>query len=159
MYSCIVMPSYRTSFSYKNYSPFSLPIIYRYITSSMYSFLWDVLIDWGLGDIKHGFLCEHRMYSRKSFYYVAIALDLILRFNWVYSLVPPGFIPLVNFPTYITTIVLLLEFARRTMWGVRIVVCMLLHPCWCTYYQVANIPLLIYLLFVFYCSTFRSYFD
>ncbi len=118
-FSCIV--SLVKCFIQKSSPPKILIIIFRYITSSIYSFIWDVLIDWGLGDIQYGFLCKHRMYPRKVYYYVAIGLDLILRFNWVYSLVPPGFVPLVKFPTYMATGVMLLEFGRRTMWGVSIV--------------------------------------
>lgn len=55
-------------------------------------------------------------------YYAAIVVDLLLRFNWLYSLIPPGHNPLPfihssTLPVVITTNVIVCEFLRRTMWG------------------------------------------
>ena len=47
-----------------------------FIASSLYSFCWDVFMDWGLGRKKYGYLGESLMYPRRSHYFVAIALDL-----------------------------------------------------------------------------------
>lgn len=55
-------------------------------------------------------------------YYTAIVVDLVLRFNWLYSLIPPGHNPLPflhssTLPVFVTTVVIVCEFVRRTMWG------------------------------------------
>ena len=47
-----------------------------FVSSSLYSFFWDVKMDWGLGDKKYGFLNESLMYPRRYYYYTIIALDL-----------------------------------------------------------------------------------
>lgn len=46
----------------------------------------------------------------------------MLRFNWLYSLIPPGHNPLPfihssTLPIFVTTIVTVCELLRRTMWG------------------------------------------
>lgn len=55
-------------------------------------------------------------------YYTAIVADLVLRFNWLYSLIPPGHNPLPflhsdTLPVFVTTVVIVCELLRRTMWG------------------------------------------
>ena len=43
-----------------------------YATSTLYTYSWDVLMDWSLGNPNHDFLRERRMFRRKSVYYAAI---------------------------------------------------------------------------------------
>ncbi|CAB1117872.1 unnamed protein product [Ectocarpus sp. CCAP 1310/34] len=93
-----------------------------YVVSTLYTFSWDVLQDWGLGHPMYGFLRKKRLFPRSSVYYAAVVLDLVLRFNWLYSLIPPGHNPLPfmhssTLPVVITTNVIVCEFLRRTMWG------------------------------------------
>lgn len=40
-----------------------------FVSSSLYSFTWDVYMDWGLGRPKYGFLASSLMYPRKYYYY------------------------------------------------------------------------------------------
>ena len=47
-----------------------------FISSSLYSFTWDVYMDWGLGRPKYGFLGQSLMYPRRSYYYTIIGIDL-----------------------------------------------------------------------------------
>jgi hypothetical protein len=47
-----------------------------FISSSLYSFTWDVYMDWGLGRPEYGFLGQSLMYPKRYYYYVIIALDL-----------------------------------------------------------------------------------
>jgi xenotropic and polytropic retrovirus receptor 1 len=47
-----------------------------FVASSLYSFTWDVYMDWGLGIPKHQFLGPRLMYPRRIYYYYIIALDL-----------------------------------------------------------------------------------
>lgn len=40
-----------------------------FVSSSLYSFVWDVYMDWGLGRPKYGFLGPSLMYPHKYYYY------------------------------------------------------------------------------------------
>lgn len=88
-----------------------------FITSSLYSFFWDVYIDWGLGDWQHGFLTERRMFPNRFYYYLVIALDLFLRFMWVNTLVPPSSGASFEVPEYLSFLTMFLELLRRTLWA------------------------------------------
>lgn len=88
-----------------------------FITSSLYSFTWDVYMDWGLGRPKFGFLGPSLMFPKKYGYFIIIALDLVLRFAWVLTLVPPQSGASFALPQYMTAVSLMLELFRRTIWG------------------------------------------
>ena len=60
-----------------------------------------------------------RRYTSKSFYYVAIILDAVLRFLWVVSLAPKGgstFFGTTSF--YLDPFLGALEISRRGMWSI-----------------------------------------
>lgn len=100
--------------------------------SSAYSWLWDVTIDWGLLDpSRHRLypskswgpldLSRHRLYPNKSWYVVAAAVDLVGRFVWLTTLLPPS--PLaktmqVLVPDYVVPLLAIAELARRCLWSV-----------------------------------------
>lgn len=88
-----------------------------FVSSSLYSFTWDIFMDWGLGKRENGFLGPTLMYPRKYYYYVAMALDLVLRFMWVLTLVPPSSGASFAVPEYLSALTMMLELFRRTMWG------------------------------------------
>ena len=101
------------------------PSQYIFITvcviSTLYTYSWDVYQDWSLRPHKceHGGLRAKRMYQHRVGYYVAICLDLFLRYLWVLSLVPHkdkspfGRV----FTDYFSPFFGILEICRRTMWG------------------------------------------
>lgn len=60
-----------------------------FIASSLYSFCWDVYMDWGLGRREFGFLGPRLMFPHRSHYYMVMAVDLVLRMMWVLTLIPP----------------------------------------------------------------------
>ncbi len=60
-------------------SPFDSFWMGIFVSSSLYSYFWDVYMDWGLGRVKQGFLGTRLMFPKKHFYYVVIVLDLFLR--------------------------------------------------------------------------------
>ena len=47
-----------------------------FVSSSLYSFTWDVFMDWGLGRREYNFLGPSLMYPRRYYYYSVIAIDL-----------------------------------------------------------------------------------
>ena len=88
-----------------------------FVASSLYSFAWDVYMDWGLGLPKHWFLGPRLMYPKRSVYYATIAADLVLRFAWVLTLLPPDSGAAFALPAYLTAVSMMLELSRRTVWG------------------------------------------
>ncbi|XP_059616634.1 solute carrier family 53 member 1 [Phlebotomus argentipes] len=86
--------------------------------SSVYAYLWDIKMDWGLFDKNAGenrFLREEIVYSSTSFYYFAIVEDLVLRFSWVAAFVL-GEARIVS-GEVMTSITAPLEVFRRFVWN------------------------------------------
>lgn len=92
-----------------------------FVMSALYSFCWDVFVDWNLGRPQYGFLgpSEKLMFSRRWCYYLAIVGDLFLRFLWVTTLVPPDAGNSINMvvPAYVGPAVMMGEIMRRTIWS------------------------------------------
>jgi len=88
-----------------------------FIASSLYSFFWDVYMDWGLGRREYGFLGPRLMFPKRSYYYMVICVDLVLRFMWVLTLVPPQSGASFELPAYLSAISMTVELFRRTIWG------------------------------------------
>jgi hypothetical protein len=57
------------------------------VFNSLYSFVWDVVMDWGLGQPKlprrRAFLRHQLLYRPRNIYYLVIAVDFALRILWV----------------------------------------------------------------------------
>jgi len=62
-------------------------IIIQFITTT-YAFIWDILVDWKLFQpSSHTFLRNLIVLPRfRPFYYIAMILDLLLRYFWAYTL-------------------------------------------------------------------------
>lgn len=64
--------------------------------NSAYSFYWDVTKDWDFtllsgprGSLEHPYgLRRHRCFSDDRLYYLAILVDLVIRFAWLAKFVP-----------------------------------------------------------------------
>lgn len=86
------------------------------IINGVYTSFWDIYYDWSLGDprAKHPFLRKELGYKKVWWYYVAIVIDPILRFNWILYTV----IPLQLQHSAVTSFgVSLSEIFRRGMWS------------------------------------------
>lgn len=57
------------------------------------------------------------MFPKRSYYYTAIGLDLVLRFMWVLTLIPPQSGAQFELPAYLSAVSMTVELFRRTMWG------------------------------------------
>jgi len=88
-----------------------------FIASSLYSFWWDVYMDWGLGRREDGFLGPRLMFPRRSYYFMVISADLVLRFMWVLTLIPPQSGAQFELPAYLSAISMTVELFRRTIWS------------------------------------------
>jgi hypothetical protein len=90
--------------------------LFLFTASSLYTWIWDVAMDWGLGRPQYKFLGDSQMFSRKWVYYAAIVADLFLRFAWTLTLIPPRgaarWLPL-----YLQPFTMVLELFRRTFWS------------------------------------------
>lgn len=54
--------------------------------NSIFSSIWDIVMDWSLGQIssKNFLLRDHLFYEKPLYYYIAMVLDVILRFQWIF---------------------------------------------------------------------------
>jgi len=101
-----------------NYEPhYQIFWTFLFFASSIYSFTWDIYMDWGLGKKEYGYLAPRLMYPKKSAYYATIAMDLVLRSMWVLSLLPPSSGAAFALPAYLYSLQVILELFRRTVWG------------------------------------------
>ena len=76
-----------------------------------------LLQDWGLGRREQQYLGPRLMYPKRAMYYGIIGIDLVLRFAWVLTLVPPESGAAFALPAYLTLVSMMLEIFRRTIWG------------------------------------------
>ena len=85
--------------------------------SAIYSSVWDVVIDWSLGDpyAHYPFLRDVMGYKYAWPYYIAMVLDPLLRFNWiVYAIYTEE----VQYSAIFSFFVALSEVVRRGMWTI-----------------------------------------
>jgi len=85
--------------------------------ATIYSYVWDVLMDWGLGRSSHGGLRERLMFGRRWVYWIVIFVDLFGRFMWVITLLPANDNPIPLFPELLAPFLAAIELCRRAMWG------------------------------------------
>ncbi len=107
--------------------------LFLIVVTTLYKWWWDVAMDWGLFDVmprspwdlmnintfteNHMFLRKSLMYPSALFYYICIILDLVLRFMWVLSLLPPEMFG--SFVGYqLKLFIGSMEILRRCMWGI-----------------------------------------
>lgn len=98
------------------------------VLSSLYSFAWDITMDWNLFTSSASFLCipyknvqmrKRRLLEGLRPYIVASAADFVLRFFYVYNFVPNGSFSFRQ--EFIDTCAFFapqLEILRRAMWSV-----------------------------------------
>ncbi|KAJ1724442.1 Signal transduction protein [Coemansia erecta] len=90
------------------------------IANSCFTSLWDLLMDWGLFESrsKHRFLRSELKFDRPWVYYVAIVVDVILRFVWI-TQISPNFFSFGHkvHQSTIAYIAAVLEVLRRFSWN------------------------------------------
>jgi len=83
--------------------------------ATIYSYVWDITMDWGLARKSHGGLRERLMFGNRWIYYAVILVDLIGRFMWVITLMPRNDNPIPLFPDLVTPFLAAIELCRRAM--------------------------------------------
>ncbi|KAH8732056.1 EXS family-domain-containing protein [Phaeosphaeriaceae sp. PMI808] len=84
--------------------------------NSVYTSFWDIYYDWSLGDphAKNRFLRKELGYKKIWWYYAAMVIDPILRFNWImYTIIPLQ----LQHSAVTSFCVSLSEIFRRGMWS------------------------------------------
>lgn len=89
------------------------------IVNTVYSLVWDVKMDWGLGQhgSKHIGLRNIMLISHRWPYYAAIGIDCVLRCTWIVQMTLGRRLAVV-YAMDIMLVFELLEVFRRCMWGV-----------------------------------------
>lgn len=92
----------------------SLFIVWATI-NAIYCTIWDLVMDWSLLNpyAKHRFLRDTLGYKQVWLYYVALVVDPILRFNWIFYAI---FADDVQHSAVLSFIISLSEICRRGLW-------------------------------------------
>lgn len=88
------------------------------LVSTLYSYIWDLKMDWGLlqPNRKYKYLREKLIYPKVHVYYFAIVINLFLRFAWILT-ISPGIVSKIMRPELFTLIIGSLEMLRRSIWN------------------------------------------
>ncbi|XP_049848262.1 uncharacterized protein LOC126313357 [Schistocerca gregaria] len=87
--------------------------------ATVYSYIWDVYKDWSVGDIysKNWLLRDQLLYP-KPWYYLAMALNLVMKFLWTLNISKSGTSVFHLDEYWSKKILALVEVTRRAMWNI-----------------------------------------
>lgn len=85
-YSTKVKGDIRLHFVFDNIGWIVICLLISSFVHSVYTFIWDVSLDWGLWNLKCTLFSRRLVYKRKLVYLLAIVLDFVLRFLWTAKL-------------------------------------------------------------------------
>lgn len=96
---------------------FQAPFITFALLNAAYVSVWDLAMDWSLGNAyaKHPLLREILAFRRVWVYYVAMVLDVIVRFNWIFYAI---FAYDIQHSAVLSFVVSFSEVCRRGMWTI-----------------------------------------
>ncbi|CRG87693.1 Protein SYG1 homolog [Talaromyces islandicus] len=96
---------------------YQIPFIIFGAINAIYCSLWDVAMDWSLGNFysPHTGLRDVLAFRRIWIYYVAIVLDVVIRFNWIFYAI---FINDIQHSAFLSFIVSFTEICRRGVWTI-----------------------------------------
>ncbi|OKL61240.1 hypothetical protein UA08_03857 [Talaromyces atroroseus] len=91
-------------------------IIFAFI-NAVYCSIWDVAMDWSLGNFyaPHKFLRDVLAFRNAWYYYVAIVIDVVIRFNWIFYAI---FTHDIQHSAFLSFAVSLTEIFRRGVWTI-----------------------------------------
>ncbi len=102
-------------------NPIRVIWIVAYVASSIYSWYWDVFMDWSLIDVNSSdYIRPRRMLSKRFFwiYYVIVPLDFILRFFWAHTLIVDNREANFSLLGFVARWSALAEIIRRAIWAI-----------------------------------------
>jgi hypothetical protein len=85
------------------------------VIATLYSWYWDVVMDWGLGhfDAAH-FGLRDELFFRPDWYYISIAVDFVMRLGWAFVISPDQIFVAESYMLLLGAI----ELTRRSMWAI-----------------------------------------
>ena len=85
------------------------------VSATAYSFFWDVVMDWGLGDWRSNhFLLRDELHFHPYVYYSSIVADLLMRLGWAFVISPDQPYLQQNYLFLLAVV----ELNRRFMWTI-----------------------------------------
>jgi hypothetical protein len=87
----VVFATLHTALDQDDWGLFRILWIVNAVFATLSAFLWDVLMDWGIGRV-HFRLLRRNMVFPKICYYVAMPLNLVLRCAWLFTVAPSPFV-------------------------------------------------------------------
>lgn len=96
---------------------FQAPFITFALLNAVYTSVWDLAMDWSLGNVyaKHPLLRETLAFRRVWVYYVAMVLDVVVRFNWIFYAI---FAHDLQHSAVLSFVVSFSEICRRGIWTI-----------------------------------------
>jgi hypothetical protein len=96
---------------------FQAPFLTFALLNSLYTSIWDVVMDWSLGNpyAKRILLRDELGFRYAWVYYAAILLDVVVRFNWIFYAI---FSNDIQHSAFLSFFVALSEVFRRGVWSV-----------------------------------------
>ncbi|KAI9930049.1 Xenotropic and polytropic retrovirus receptor 1 [Aspergillus wentii] len=96
---------------------FQAPFITFALLNAVYVSVWDLAMDWSLGNpyAKHPLLRDVLAFRRAWVYYVAMVIDVIIRFNWIFYAI---FAHDIQHSQVLSFAVSFSEICRRGVWTV-----------------------------------------
>jgi hypothetical protein len=90
-------------------------LIFWATVNSLYSGIWDIVMDWSLFqfDSKHFLLRDEIAFKNVYFYYSAMVIDILLRFQWVFYVLFPRQIQQSAITSFCIAVA---EVVRRFIW-------------------------------------------
>jgi hypothetical protein len=86
------------------------------IVSTAYTFIWDVLRDWGLWQSDSGYLRKKLIFKKPVIYYFAMVANLFMRLMWTFTISPESLGIVMSELTF-ASILAIVEIIRRAMWN------------------------------------------
>jgi hypothetical protein len=109
------------SFFSQLHSPLLTVWIVLSIINAIYSYLWDIIVEWGFMSNTIG-LRDIRAFRQTWIYYLAMVLNLGFRYSWTLSISPTLFTSN-RTRSIVTTSVALVELIRRMIWNIFKIEC------------------------------------
>lgn len=83
--------------------------------NSIFCSAWDIIMDWSLlqSGSKHPYLRDHLFFKNPSYYYAAMILDVLLRFQWIFY---ACFLQQIQQSAVTSFAIALAELFRRFIW-------------------------------------------